>query len=514
MKCIIPNHCIKLFARSIHCLSKIGDELFLEALKDGLAIRTVNSSRSAYACFIFANIFFDEYDQGTADIEGSNPSELLKCKLTMKSCLGIFKSVAVIEKTVQKCHIEFKPQDCRLVFSLYCHYGIIKTHSLTYQECESLQAVFSKELCPNQIVAQSKILQDTVMNFPANCAEISLSVSPEKVSVKNYIDDEPDPSKVVHTEMTLAPEEFDDFQIGIDTQVTFCLKELRAVLSFSEFANQPISILFEQTGKPIVFSMVNDQAYSCDFVMATLAENDAGTTQQSMNTTVTQNEKNLNRSATVDPSKGNPTTKGGPSASKNTKKTISKNTVGTEKSSSINSHGLVYIDIPSKQSLSSFKDNNSKRRTVSTKEKFFALQKERNKSHRSLNISNSQVVPDNDMDVDNNSKEHNEPLNIASNHDPFFSASFPYHDILNDSKTNSQRLNTSKCNSILAGNAEDSIHLEIDNEDVLMGTPPAKKIFRSSFFADTNEAKENLSLNTTKKPPPVILAADTDSEDE
>lgn len=37
----------------------------------------------------------------------------------------------------------------------------------------------------------------------------------------------PDPTKVIHTEMMLAPEEFDNYQIGVDTNVTFCLKELR-----------------------------------------------------------------------------------------------------------------------------------------------------------------------------------------------------------------------------------------------------------------------------------------------
>lgn len=34
-------------------------------------------------------------------------------------------------------------------------------------------------------------------------------------------------NRVSLTEISLAPEEFDEYQIGVDTAVTFCLKELR-----------------------------------------------------------------------------------------------------------------------------------------------------------------------------------------------------------------------------------------------------------------------------------------------
>lgn len=36
-----------------------------------------------------------------------------------------------------------------------------------------------------------------------------------------------DPNKVIRTELSLMPEEFENFRVGVDTDVTFCLKELR-----------------------------------------------------------------------------------------------------------------------------------------------------------------------------------------------------------------------------------------------------------------------------------------------
>lgn len=267
---------MKLFAKAIHCLSKIGSELYLEALSEGLALRTVSSSRSAYACFLFNESFFISYEDGSSDLPaGSQEEDLFKCKIAMKSCLSAFKSMNTIEKTVDQCKIDLNVREARLVFLLYCRHGITKTYNLTFQECETLQAVFSKDLSPNFMTAQAKILNDAVYNFPNNQEEITLCVCPETFKVKNYVDDEPDPNKVIHTEMMLVPEEFDNYQIGVDTDVTFCLKELRAILIFAEFSSQPINVHFETSGKPIVFSMDGDPTYEADFVLATLVDHDS-----------------------------------------------------------------------------------------------------------------------------------------------------------------------------------------------------------------------------------------------
>jgi len=293
---------VKLFAKAIHCLSRIGDELYLEALSQGLALRTVNSSRSAYACFLFNESFFISYDDGSNDLSQDSPEEdLLKCKIAMKSCLSAFKSINTIEKTVDQCKIDLNIKEARLVFLLYCRHGITKTYNLTFQECETLQAVFSKDMCPNFMTSQAKILNDAVCNFPNNQEEITFLVCPETFKVKNYVDDEPDPTKVIHTEMMLAPEEFDNYQIGVDTDVTFCLKELRAILAFAEFSSQPMNVHFETGGKPIVFSMDGDSTYEADFVLATLVDHESSvsSSQASVTTAAITSTKNVSKDKEV-----------------------------------------------------------------------------------------------------------------------------------------------------------------------------------------------------------------------
>ncbi|XP_045171278.2 cell cycle checkpoint control protein RAD9A-like isoform X2 [Mercenaria mercenaria] len=261
-----------IFGRGIHSLSKIGEELYIEPLEHGLALRTVNSSRSAYACFLFAPSFFQHYDDGSGDISSQDSDDTLRCKIAMKSIMTVFRSLSSLEKSVERCKIRLNMKDSRLVFQLHCRHGIVKTHNLAFIECETLQAVFSRDMCPNALTASSKLLCDAVMNFQNSQEEVTLIVNPQKIVLKNYVEDEPDPTKVMHTNLSLEPDEFDDCQIGVDTEVTFCLKELRAILAFSEATTLPLTLQFETAGRPIVFTIDSDSTFEGNFVLATLAD--------------------------------------------------------------------------------------------------------------------------------------------------------------------------------------------------------------------------------------------------
>ncbi|XP_059178420.1 cell cycle checkpoint control protein RAD9A-like isoform X2 [Physella acuta] len=281
LKCTIPGVSLKVFGRAIQSLSKIGDELYFEPLDDGLYLRSVNSSRSAYACFQFSPSFFLHYVNGSQTDANNSDDDFLRCKIGMKSVMTVFKSLSTIDKTVEKCRISLNLSEARLVFQMYCRHGIIKTHNLAYIECETLQAVYSKDLCPNKFTAPPKLLCDAVLAFQTNQEEITLIMRPDYVALKNYVDDEPDPNKVIHTELTLSPNEFDNYQVGVDSDVTFCLKELRAILGFADITSLPLTVQFEGAGKPITFSITSDLSFEANFVLATLADVESSQISQS-----------------------------------------------------------------------------------------------------------------------------------------------------------------------------------------------------------------------------------------
>ncbi|XP_045885644.1 cell cycle checkpoint control protein RAD9A isoform X2 [Micropterus dolomieu] len=241
MDCVVTGGNVKVLAKAIHSLSRIGDELYVEPQEDGLALRSVNSSRSAYACFLFTPLFFNRY---------TIPSgHTFRCKMAIKSVQAVFRSLASLEKTVEKCHIQLDEQKNRLTFTLHCKHGLLKTHNLSFQDSESLQAVFDKDSCVNVFRSQPRLLVDTVVHFPPSVEEVTVSVSDERMWIRNHVEDEAEQSKAMLTELCLASDEFDHFAVQAHNSVTFCLKELRGLLVFAESTGLPISMYFDEPGR-------------------------------------------------------------------------------------------------------------------------------------------------------------------------------------------------------------------------------------------------------------------------
>nr|XP_058925355.1 cell cycle checkpoint control protein RAD9A isoform X7 [Kogia breviceps] len=210
----------------------------------------------------------------------------------------------MLEKTVEKCCIFLNGRSSRLVVQLYCKYGVKKTHNLSFQDCESLQAVFDPAVCPHVLCAPARVLGEAVLPFPPALAEVTLGIGRgHRVILRSYQEEAgegtrrglgqgaevgwagawpgfppvADPTdsaaKAMVTEMSIGGEDFQQLQAQEGVAITFCLKEFRGLLSFAESANLSLSIYFDGPGRPAIFA-IKDSLLDGHFVLATLSEPD------------------------------------------------------------------------------------------------------------------------------------------------------------------------------------------------------------------------------------------------
>ncbi|XP_040145416.1 cell cycle checkpoint control protein RAD9B [Ictidomys tridecemlineatus] len=297
LKCGMNGSQVKVFGKAIQALSRVSDELWLDPSEKGLALRSMNSSRSAYGCVLFSPVFFQHYQWSTSMKMNDNDRALnLNCKLGMKSILPIFRCLTSLERNVEKCKIFTSSDECKIVIQFFCRHGIKRTHNVCFQESQPLQVIFEKNMCTNTLMIQPRLLAEAIVLFTSSQEEVTLAVTPLNFCLKSSSEDSMDLTNSVYSEMSFGPDEFDFFQIGLDTEITFCFKELKGMLTFSEAIHVPISIHFDFPGKPMALS-IDDMLLEANFILATLADDPSrASSPQSLCLSQTQKRSDMIRS--------------------------------------------------------------------------------------------------------------------------------------------------------------------------------------------------------------------------
>lgn len=99
---------------------------------------------------------------------------------------------------------------------------------------------------------------------------------------------------MIRTQISLKPAEFDSYVIGMETTITFTLKEFKALLAFAEALNLPLQVHFETTGRPAVFIVHNGTTFEANFVLATSKPDNATQATSTQNTTKTERKRKDN----------------------------------------------------------------------------------------------------------------------------------------------------------------------------------------------------------------------------
>ncbi|KAJ3415258.1 cAMP-specific 3',5'-cyclic phosphodiesterase 4D [Chytridiales sp. JEL 0842] len=254
-----PLH--QAFARLLQSLHKIGDDLYIEARENKLVLSTVNASRSAFAIFTVWPTFFDSYKLTS--------NQTVSCKVLLKTITNIFKQKTNID-SIERCKIFFQdgPNGDRLVIQLYCKFGVKKTHKLHFESCEAIHAVYSKQNSDHKLIVSPKVIHEWLGYFSQKLEEVTIRCGKDWVRVKSFSEpaNESDILKLgLQTEITIDPEDFDVFDVQYESDVTFSLKDFKAV-------TQPVAAYFNKAGQPVILCVAQQDVFMADFVLATLSE--------------------------------------------------------------------------------------------------------------------------------------------------------------------------------------------------------------------------------------------------
>ncbi|KAJ2240927.1 hypothetical protein GGH98_005794, partial [Coemansia sp. RSA 454] len=103
MEVEVPSSSLKTFYKALQCLSRISNDISIEAREDQLELSSVNSARSAFASFTFRRGFFDAYKIGQLNYASQN-GPVLRCKVLAKPLVGVFKMRGAGKgREVEKC---------------------------------------------------------------------------------------------------------------------------------------------------------------------------------------------------------------------------------------------------------------------------------------------------------------------------------------------------------------------------------------------------------------------------
>ncbi|XP_053658960.1 cell cycle checkpoint control protein RAD9A [Anopheles marshallii] len=261
MNFVLPGANVKLLARTVNCFSKIGNELYFEATPDGLDLKSINSTNTAYAVVQFRRDFFISFQQGNSDTPDENC-----CKISVKPILKIFKSLA----TIQICKIWLEVSQSKIIFQFRCKSDILKTHKIYLLESEHINSLNMSQTFPSEIVANHKVFTNILLHLYHSVDEISFDLNDDKTVVSNYVDNDQNDRSTLRSTLSIDSSAFQTYRLSAKANLIFCYKEFKAITMFASFNKLTMRMSFSGPGSPLMLEMNKGQIVHAKFIMGTM----------------------------------------------------------------------------------------------------------------------------------------------------------------------------------------------------------------------------------------------------
>lgn len=330
MDVAIPSHSVRAFCASLGCLSRVGKDVYMEFDPlEGLALRSLNDAKSAYACFRFEPSFFERCTSPPSqprasgrnrrrsqhsrkrsvnhDSDSDDDNEWrFSCRVALRALAAVVRprkhvaSLAITSRVTHSAlflHFEFNIQaPPNTTWRV--------THRVPVADANGVSAVSSKDDASELVASPQTLLRllDPLKNTLEAAFWIrnqerlvaATSFHPTDSASSNAPNNailQAAASTFLKTETGIRVDELDEFEFRDDRAIAdnmpdyvndkavlvFPLKETRAFLSYcktatgSNFSDEPlhVSVWFHWGGKPFTME-TKTTSFSAQLVLATL----------------------------------------------------------------------------------------------------------------------------------------------------------------------------------------------------------------------------------------------------
>ena len=324
MDCVIPGHSVAAFSASLGCLSRIGKDLYLEFdAIDGLALRSLNDAKSAYACFRYEPGYFEKCTAPPVasrkrqrrqqdDDDGSNSNNDLPSSQDRFSCRVALRALASVirpRKGVVALRIRSETADASALFISFEFQVQNQDTLLTIvHRVKAADANGVSPVAPTDDASEIKSSPRVLLRLLEplrNTAEAALIVrsGAQTVSASSFHHTDTTTAannsnnavlqaasaSLLKTETAIGCDEFYDYDfhgnravdedenipedVNEEVILVFPIKEGKAMLNFCSHAHMDeelhVTLNFHWGGRPLVFNSSTD-SFSAELVLATL----------------------------------------------------------------------------------------------------------------------------------------------------------------------------------------------------------------------------------------------------
>ncbi|XP_039154986.1 cell cycle checkpoint control protein RAD9A-like [Eucalyptus grandis] len=164
MEFTLSGNALKTLARSITCLSRVGNDLAIQASPSQISFHMLNSSRSAYQLITFKPDLFDVFTVSGAQVQ---------CSVLLKAVCSVLRTPI---SNIDYLSMQLPDLNASKVqWALQCFSGIKKTYWITCNVGPDIQQLsLDRRKYPSNFVVRPRDLNRLLVNFQSSLQEITI----------------------------------------------------------------------------------------------------------------------------------------------------------------------------------------------------------------------------------------------------------------------------------------------------------------------------------------------------